>query len=159
MQPGDARLESESPAARQGECCEVESSANGVAVPPGAIDFLKGHDMPQHVRAGWGSGIRQQQQREKPGHLAIIRFEAAERPREFDGGDGDRPLVNVLPLEGGVPHRIQEVNGSQHVVHPAGPLRLVGGRQADALPLELPLRPGEPCAHRSVRNEHRIGDF
>ena len=114
---------------------------------------------PSGVRPGGPARVGQQQQREQPAHLRLVRHQLAEHPGQAEG-----PLHQVGPDQvragrGGVAGGVQQVDHGEHGVEPVRQLGGPGHPVRDPGRGDLLLRAGDPRRHGRLGDQERLRDL
>ena len=138
---GDRGLQREPPGAPAVQRLEHQRRAPraiAVAVPPAAVLVLEQHQPPVRVDPGGAPGVGEQQQRQQPADLALVRAAAARSIRARSTARSTRSRADQ-PVAGrrGVPGGEQQVHDGEHGVEPVGQLG-------------APAAPGRGCGRRVI---------
>ena len=129
-------------------------------VPGPAILLVERDQLAARRDPGGAAGLGEEHQRQQPGHLAVLRQELADQPREPDRLGG-QVVTNRIGVGAGRQIALvedEEEDGedardaSREILRGRHPIR-------DASRLDLGLGPGDPLAHGGLRHQERSGDL
>jgi hypothetical protein len=129
-----------------------------VPVPSAAVLVGEQDQRAILVSAGGAAGAGQQDERDQPGDLGLIRHQLVQ-----PAGEPQRLLTQVVPYDGagamrGVSFGEGEVDGAQHRRQAGRPFVRTGHAQADARVADLPLGPHDPLSDSGLGQQQQPRD-
>ena len=161
MHGGDGGHEREAAGTAQGERCAErrEPRSDPAGVPTCPVLIGQQHGQTGRVDPRSAPRVGEQDQREQPGDLRLLRQQAVQHRGELQG-PLDQPAPNqVLSLGSRVAGREHEMHDVQHRVEALGQLVRAGHAIRDPSGGDLLLRAGDPRGHRRLADEERAGDL
>ena len=127
-------------------------------VPPAAVLVSEQDQRAVLVGPRGGAGAGEQDEREQPGDLGLIRQQPVQ-----PGGEPQRLLAQVVPDDGagavrGMSLGEGEVDGAQHRRQAGWPFARVGHAQPDARVADLPLGPHDPLSDSGFGQQQQPRD-
>ncbi len=128
-------------------------------VPPAAVLVGQQHQAALRRGAGRAPGLRQQHQREQPGHLGLVRHQPGQQPAEPDRLGAQVGPDQLVTGAGRVSLVEDQVHHGQHRAEPARQLGFAGHPVRDPRVADLALGPDQPLRHRRLRHQERVRDL